>query len=119
VEKVIVLGASDKPERYSYMAVEQLLNNGHEVIPVNTAEKVIIGHPSVKSVAEIEVADTLTVYVNPKISSSIENDILNLDVKRIIFNPGTENKELEGKLKNKGIEVLHACTLVMLRTGQF
>ncbi len=33
--------------------------------------------------------------------------------------PGTENPELEEALASAGIEVVKACTLVMLRTGQF
>ena len=32
---------------------------------------------------------------------------------------GTENPELEEKLAAAGIAVVRACTLVLLRTGQF
>ncbi|MDW8332380.1 MAG: CoA-binding protein, partial [Cyclobacteriaceae bacterium] len=39
--------------------------------------------------------------------------------KRIIFNPGTENTELEIRARRAGIEVVHGCTLVMLRTNQY
>ena len=38
---------------------------------------------------------------------------------RVIFNPGTENPELEEKLAAAGIATVRACTLVLLRTGQF
>jgi uncharacterized protein len=38
---------------------------------------------------------------------------------RVIFNPGTENPELEEHLAAAGIAVVHACTLVLLRTGRF
>jgi hypothetical protein len=37
----------------------------------------------------------------------------------VIFNPGTENQEFEEMLSNNGIEPIEACTLVMLRTGQY
>ena len=39
--------------------------------------------------------------------------------RRVIFNPGTENGELEAALRAAGIESEEACTLVLLRTGQF
>jgi predicted CoA-binding protein len=65
------------------------------------------------------VASTLTIYVNPKISHQMQDEILKYPAKRVIFNPGTENFELAEKLRQKGVEVLEACTLVMLKTGQF
>ena len=46
-------------------------------------------------------------------------NILNLKPRRVIFNPGSENYALVTKLKEAGIEVVQACTLVMLRTEQF
>jgi hypothetical protein len=45
--------------------------------------------------------------------------ILGLKPRRIIFNPGTENPELEMLASEAGIECLEACTLVMLSTGQY
>ena len=38
---------------------------------------------------------------------------------RIVFNPGTENAELEHLAHKNGIETIEACTLVMLSTHQF
>ncbi|MCM8776521.1 MAG: CoA-binding protein, partial [Candidatus Omnitrophica bacterium] len=38
---VAVIGASDKPDRYSYKAVKLLLERGHRVYPV---------HPRVKDI---------------------------------------------------------------------
>ena len=66
-----------------------------------------------------EPVDTLTVYVNPKISGSKYENILKLKPRRVVFNPGAENSELAEKLKVAGFEVIEACTLVMLRTEQF
>jgi hypothetical protein len=45
--------------------------------------------------------------------------MINLGPDRVIMNPGTESDELEEELNGKGIAVLRACTLVMLRTDQF
>ena len=58
-------------------------------------------------------------YVSPALSTGMAAAILAAHPQRAIFNPGTENPELEDQLAAAGIEVVHACTLVMLRTGQF
>ena len=117
---VAVLGASPKPERYSYQCVELLKEQGYEVIPVTPAKQVICGFSPVATVADIDVeVDVLTMYVNAKRSSDMEEMILNLKPKKIIFNPGAENSDLEEKCKAAGIEVENACTLILLHSGQF
>jgi len=118
--KVVVLGASPKPERYSNQAVAMLKEHAYEVIPVNPSGISIYDLSTRKSLDEIKVpVETLTMYVGAKISSAQKNAILELKPERVIFNPGTENPELEAALENNGIKVIHACTLVLLRTGQF
>jgi uncharacterized protein len=117
---VVVLGASPNPERISNMAVKMLIERGYAVIPVHPARATVCGIVSVRSMTEIEPkVDTLTVYVNASISKTLTADILRLQPRRAIFNPGAENAELQDELQASGIEVVNACTLVMLKTGQF
>jgi predicted CoA-binding protein len=120
MQYVAVLGASNNPDRYSYMAVELLKKFGHNVVPVSPNEDTILGLKVVKNLSEItHPLDTLTMYVKPEISTKLSDEILKLNPKRVIFNPGTENDHLQKNLKAQGIEVLEACTLVLLRTNQF
>ncbi|MCB1126162.1 MAG: CoA-binding protein [Verrucomicrobiae bacterium] len=117
---VAVLGASNKPERYSNQAVKQLAGNGHAVFPVHPALESIEGFQAFKQLEDIpEPIHTLTMYVGPERSSALADAILGLRPQRVIFNPGSENPELAGQLQAEGIDVLQACTLVLLRTGQF
>jgi len=76
-------------------------------VPIEPAEDI---HPDV---------DTITLYVGPQNQPPLYDYILNTKPKRIIFNPGTENSELQRKAREQGIETLYACTLVMLSTGQY
>ncbi|NQT93181.1 MAG: CoA-binding protein [Lentisphaerae bacterium] len=119
-QTVAVLGASKKPARYSNKAVRLLKEHGHRVIPINPAERVIEGlrvSPSLASVSE--AIDSLSVYVGATTSEKMVEDIISLAPGRVILNPGAESKSLEARLTESGIPVLNACTLVLLRTGQF
>jgi hypothetical protein len=117
---VAVIGASDKPERFSYQALVLLKQKGHKVFPVHQRIKTIDGmtvYPSIKDIAD--TIDTVTMYVAADISTNIAADILSKKPSRIIFNPGAENPELDLMAKAQGITTINDCTLVMLRGGSF
>lgn len=118
--KAAVLGASPKEDRYSFKAVRMLKEHGFTPVPVHPAGHSVDGLEGLKSLDEItDSIDTLTVYVSAKISSAEVEKILKLNPRRVIFNPGAENPELGKELEKAGIEVVEACTLVMLRTEQY
>lgn len=117
---IAILGASNKPDRYSYKALMKLREKGFTVFPIHQRLTEIEGIKVYASIDEIdEPIDTLTLYVNADISSKAMEGILKKKPRRIIFNPGAENSDLEMTAKNEGIETLSACTLVMLNTNQF
>jgi predicted CoA-binding protein len=119
-QKVAVLGASPRPERFSNQAFRMLREYGHTPIPVSPGLTDLEGVKAVARLGEIrEPVDTLTMYVAPDISTELAPDILALKPKRVIFNPGSENPELRASLVAAGIQVEEACTLVLLRTNQF
>lgn len=119
-ERVVILGASDKPDRYSYRALLLLRQHGHEVLPVHPKLTQIEGVPVVADISTIEgTVDTVTMYVGPAISSALQDKLTALKPKRVIFNPGTENAALQAHLTKAGIACEEACTLVLLNTDQF
>jgi predicted CoA-binding protein len=119
-QTVVVLGASNKPERYAYQAINRLQHYGHRVIPVHPKLTEINNIPVKTSLAEIQEAiDTLTLYIGPQRSEAIVSDIIALNPKRVIFNPGTESVILEQALSEAGIEYIKDCTLIMLSSHQF
>lgn len=119
-QTVAILGASADPERYAFKAQRLLKEHGHRVIPVSAKDATIDGDATVAELRDIKGAvDTLTLYVRPAISSQYREQIEALQPGRVIFNPGTENEGLAAALRAAGIETAEACTLVMLRTGQF
>ena len=118
-KKTVVLGASDNPERYSYLAVNKLTAHEHPVIAIGKKEGHINSIPIVTEHPQLNEVDTVTLYLNPAHQKAYYDYILSLKPKRIIFNPGTENDELFNMAKANGIEPLEACTLVLLSTGQY
>jgi uncharacterized protein len=119
-QRVVVMGASRNPERYSNKAVRALREHGHEVLPVNPGGGEVEGLTVLKDLSEIEgKVDTLTLYVGPNVSATMTDSIVRLHPARVIFNPGAENPALRQALEKEGIACEEACTLVMLSTEQF
>ena len=119
-ETVVVLGASPKRERYSYRAMAMLREYGHRPVPVNPTSTEVLGEKCYPSIADIPgPIDTVTVYLRKTRSDPLRRDILQAKPPRIIFNPGAENHELATQARERGIEVIEGCTLVMLRSGTF
>lgn len=118
-KKTIVLGASPNPSRYSFKAVKSLLRFNHEAIPVGFRPGVIYDKFIQRGMPEIKDVHTIALYIGAERQEEYHDYILSLHPKRIIFNPGTTNESFMEELKEKGIEVVDGCTLVMLDSGQF
>ena len=118
-KKTVILGASENPERYSFKATRMLKQKGHPVIPVGIRAGSIDGETILTGRPLVEEVDTVTLYVGPKNQAEWYEYILSLHPKRLVFNPGTENKELQDLAVAKGIECVEACTLVMLSIGNY
>lgn len=121
MKKTVVIGASPNPQRYAYVAINMLKNYGHEPIPVGIKKGSVAGIEilDLKEKPHLTDIDTVTLYLGSQNQGEWIDYILSLNPKRIIFNPGTENYELEEKAIEQNIETLQACTLVMLRSGQY
>ncbi len=124
VERVLILGASDKRDRYAHMALMRLLAAGHRPVLVNPRLDSIEGLPVFRDLSPEPLLadgpiDTVTLYVNAAIVGHSAEAIIALGPRRVIMNPGTENAEARAKLEKAGIAVIEACTLVLLGTGQF
>ncbi|OIR12007.1 hypothetical protein GALL_62580 [mine drainage metagenome] len=119
MKKTVVLGASDNPARYSYLAVEKLNAHQHPVIAIGRKAGTIGNTKIITDRPVIDDVDTVTLYLNEQNQKDYYDYILSLHPKRIVFNPGAENQELADLAKANGIKPLEACTLVLLSTGQY
>ena len=119
----IVLGVSNNPERYSYRALVSLRDSKYPVVGVNPRIKEIEQipvYPTLELASEaLKSVHTITMYIGEARSNLLIDDIIATKPERVIFNPGSENRKLELELKSNGIECIHACTLVLLSTGNY
>ena len=117
---VAILGASSHLERYSNKAQLRLMEEGHTIFPISIKNELIAGVKAYPNLASVfEKIDTLTIYVRPAILEELLDEIIDLNPRRVIFNPGTEDKDIQQDLAKAGISVQVACTLVLLNTNQF
>jgi predicted CoA-binding protein len=120
VETVAVLGASPKAERYAYRAMQMLREYGHRPVPINPYFAEVLGEKCYRSIADLpQKVDTATLYLGKARSDPLINELLDANPRRIIFNPGAENDDLADRARDRGIEVVENCTLVMLASGTF
>lgn len=120
MERVAILGASEKEGRYANLAQRMLMEAGYVVAPVSPSGREVLGCAGYTSLDAVEgPVDTVTVYVGSDRVPALVDGLSGKRPRRVIFNPGTENATAAAALEAAGIEVLEACTLVLLRTGQF
>lgn len=119
MKKTVVFGASENPSRYSFMATNRLVAHGHPVVAIGNKEGKIGNTDIIKEHPVMDDVDTVTLYLNPTNQKPYYDYILSLKPKRVIFNPGTENPELEEMVEAQGGKAMEACTLVLLSTGQY
>lgn len=121
MKKTVIIGATENRSRYAYLAAEMLHQYQFYFVPVGVKAGEVLGQPilDLKKRPSIPDVDTVTLYINPTNQLVWYDYILSLKPKRVIFNPGTENPELESILTENKIEALEACTLVLLRSHQY
>ncbi|WP_338222499.1 CoA-binding protein [Algoriphagus confluentis] len=121
MKKTLIVGATDNPSRYAFLAASMFEARGMDFVPIGIKKGKVFGRDIVdlRERPELEDIHTITLYLGPANQQEWIDYLIGLKPQRIIFNPGSENPVFFSKAKEAGIEVLPACNLVMLSTGQF
>lgn len=117
--KTLVFGGSLKPERYSNIALHRLQDYSIPSVSFGLRRGEVAGVIIDTELINYPDVHTITLYLNAQRQVAYYEYFLGLQPKRVIFNPGTENPELEKLLEENGIAAVRACTLVLLSTGQY
>ncbi len=118
-KKTLIIGATNNPSRYANLAAHRLVGHGHPIINIGIKSGEVAGVPIEQAGDTYSAVDTITMYIGPQKQAQYYDYILKTKPKRIIFNPGAENPELEVLAEENGIATMEACTLVLLSTGQY
>jgi predicted CoA-binding protein len=119
MKRTLIIGATPNTSRYANKAAFRLVNTGHKIVNIGINKGEAAG-VEIERVGEVySKIHTITLYINEKHQSEYYDYILKTKPKRLIFNPGAENKELFEIAEKAGIEAIEACTLVMLATNQY
>ena len=117
--KTLVIGATTNKERYAYKAIQSLIEHNHQVVAIGNKQGMVVDVLIETEKIPFNAIDTVTLYINSKVQEDYYDYIIALKPRRVIFNPGTENNEMEKILNDHGIETLNACSLVMLALNNY
>lgn len=118
-KKTLVLGATENPSRYANIAINRLVTHNVPTEAIGLRKGKVAGVEIKTEKFPFPDIHTVTLYLGPPRQVEYYQYILSLNPQRVIFNPGTENPELYKLLRENGIEIEVACTLVMLSTRQY
>ena len=118
--KTAVIGVTPNADRYAFKAVTKLTDHNFPVVALGFRNGEVAGNQIIKN-WPTEIADlkVISMYIGPARQPDFYDYLINLNPKKIIFNPGTENEEFYQKLNTAGIDYEEACTLVLLSTGMY
>jgi predicted CoA-binding protein len=112
-KRLIIVGASPKPDRPSYIVMDYLLKQGFEIIPVNPAYEEILGVNTVKDLSEVPKdfnPDVVIIFRKPSEVLPIVEKALALKPKVIWLQEGIVNEEAKELAEKAGVKfVMNLC----------
>jgi predicted CoA-binding protein len=118
-KKTLLIGATTKPEKAAFKAIQMLVDKGHSVLAIGQNTGEVAGVKINTKGIPVKNIDTVTLYINPTRQKDYYNYIIDAKPKRVIFNPGTENSQFYQLLELNNIKYEVACTLVMLTLNKY
>ena len=113
--RVVVLGASSNPSKFSHRAVQAFLQRGWTVFPVNPRESTLLGLPCFESIEQVTgPVDVVSAYLPPQILLTVLPAVARLGCGELWLNPGTDSPDVLEAAQQLGIRALPCCSLVRL-----
>ncbi|MCS7102639.1 MAG: CoA-binding protein [Candidatus Korarchaeum sp.] len=117
---VAVVGASRNPEKWGYKLYKFFKGYYRRTYPINPGAEEIDGdrvYPNLSSLPELP--DLVNLVVPPAVAREVVKEAISLGVKRIWFQPGSEDEEAIRLCQEVGVEVVWgACLMETLGGGR-
>jgi predicted CoA-binding protein len=104
---VVVVGLSSRPEKPSYKVASYLKEQGYKIIPVNPAEKEILGEPCYRDLASVpESIDVVDIFRRSEEVLPIVEEAIKIGAKAVWMQEGVINEEAAARAKEAGLMVV-------------
>lgn len=104
---VAVVGLSTKPERPSHRVASYLKEKGYQIIPVNPAEKEIVGETSYPDLASIpERVDVVDIFRRSEEVPAIVEEAIKIGAKAVWMQEGVVNEAAASRAREAGLMVI-------------
>lgn len=110
---VAVVGVSRDPEKWGYKLYKFFKGYYKRVYPVNPKADEIDGDKAYPNLCSLpELPDVVDLVVPPEVSRKVVREAIKLGVKRIWFQPGSEDEEAINLCREAGVEVIYGACLM-------
>lgn len=115
-DKIIaIVGVNDNPEKFGFKIFTDLLNFGYTVFAVGVRGGQVSGKKVYKSLKDLpNKPDVVVTVVPPAGTEKTVNDAIEIGIKEIWMQPGSESALAIEKAKNAGINVNRGCIMMDL-----
>lgn len=108
---IAIVGATNDESKWGYKLLKKMKESGFNVIPVNPKYDEILDLKAYKSLKEIvEKVDVVMTVVPPQITEKVVVACIELNIKKIWMQPGSESDNAVKYCNENEIELIHnAC----------
>ncbi|GAB6170610.1 CoA-binding protein [Paradesulfitobacterium aromaticivorans] len=112
-----VVGVSADPSKYGNKVYLQLKKAGYNVYGVNPNLDSFDGDKIYPNLGALPIVpDAVSVVVPPKVTEQVVKNCIDLGIKRVWMQPGSENEEAVRNGEEHGIDVVYnQCVLIQTR----
>ncbi len=112
---VAILGASAHREKFGNKAVRAFQRAGWRVHPVNPNESSVEGLATYRSLDDVpERVDVLSVYLPPKVTMTLIDDIADAQPGAVWLNPGADGPAVVEAIEREDLAVTRQCSIAAL-----
>lgn len=117
-ENWAVVGVSADPDKYGHKVYKQLKNAGYVVYGVNPKLESLDGETIYPALAELPIKpDAVSLIVPPKVTEQVVQQCIDLGIKRVWMQPGSESPDAINNGLTNGLDVIHdQCVLIETRS---
>lgn len=112
-KKIAVVGVSSDPQKYGHKIFFDLIKNGYNVYGINPKIDELNGikiYPSLKDLPS--KPDIVILVVPPDISNEVVKTAIDIGIKEIWFQPGSQSQKALEFAKAHNIKTITACFMV-------